>query len=108
MKISIFGYDQRVADSMGLEVDHLLILRWLTDAKHGNRWNKSIQANGKVYYLVKARDAIDDLPCLGLSSRRSIQKRLQYIAEVGVLDVHKTEGSHNYVRFTEKYQELLI
>jgi len=85
MRLSIFGYSQKKAVDMGLELDHLMILRWFVDWQKSGGMKTFEAKNGERYYWINAKKIISDLPLLGLSSRQSVYKRLKELVEKDVL-----------------------
>ncbi len=95
MKRTVHGFSQKHAVDLGLEADHLLILRWFVDwQQYGDmEW---VEHEGNEYFWVNQNAVTDELPILGVSSRRAIRRRLDKLVEAGVLEKHKAESGRAY------------
>jgi len=109
MKYTIEGFQQRTLVDLGLDGTDALILRWYVDFKDsGNMAHKSL--NGYVYYWISYKALIRDMPILGIKTTKQVSRRLDKMADAGVLRKHvkrSNTGTYSMFAIGEKYAALL-
>lgn len=107
MKYTIEGFSQEEAIKLGLQVEHLVLLRWFVDFAHtGKMAMKTI--DGYQAYWVRYSAAIEDLPLLKIGKDR-IYRKFKELAEAGVLrhfSIKDETGSFSFYAFGENYEIL--
>ncbi len=108
MKYTILGFSQRRAIELGLDLKHLIVLRWFVDYKDTGKMSHKIFEDDK-YYWIKYEGIIEDLPIIKTTSHDTIYRYLKKMEKVGVLK-HRTlkqGGVWSYFTLGDKYKELI-
>lgn len=105
MKYTIEGFNQEEAIKYKLDLQDLIILRWLTDffPKMSKR-----MINGKEFFWVKYKSLLEDFPILYIKNE-ALKDRMFKMVDKGILE-HvqvKVGGTYSYYRFGNNYFELL-
>lgn len=112
MKYSIMGFDQKTLLDINkqghkIDVNDLLILRWLVDFSHTDKMaNLSIGSN--AYYWVSYQAVLNDLPLLKIG-RRMLAVRLKKMVDAGILTsyLQKSGGTFTMYGFGKRFQSLI-
>ncbi len=102
----IFEFEQEKAVEFGLDIEDLLILRWL---KWFEPEMNAKEIEGKFYYWVNYEKLLKDLPILRFSSKDRLYRKLNELVQKGIL-IHQTVkvgGTYSYYGFGENYPKLL-
>ena len=102
----IFEFEQEKAVEFGLDMEDLLILRWL---KWFEPEMKAKEIEGKSYYWINYEKLLKDLPILRFKSKDRLYRKLNELVEKGIL-IHQTVkagGTYSYYGFGENYSNLL-
>lgn len=106
MKYTIFEFNQEKAVEYNLDIEDLLLLRWITD------FTTRIPAkiiNEEKYYWIKYEELLKDLPILRFKSKDRLYRKLDELVQKGIL-IHQTVkvgGTYSYYGFGENYGDLL-
>lgn len=97
-----------VQNQIMLRADEHIILAWAHEfARSGN--NKSITEAGVEYFWFKAEKCINDLPSLGIATKRGMQKKFEKLVHGGFLVPHPRRKSVGaYYAFTEEAKQLFV
>jgi hypothetical protein len=110
MKFSIC-VNQKAAIDSGLKLDivDLAIFELLKDFSHVESC-KTIQEDGKTYYLFHWKLINQQLPILNLNSRHSVYQRMKKLSDAGILIASKDNqaNSMSYYRFGPKHEQLIF
>lgn len=105
MKYTIEGFNQEKAIEYGLNVSHLVILRWIVD--FSPKMSKEI-IDSETYYWVNYKAMLEDIPILNIK-KRALEYKLGQLVKAGVL-IHQTikrGGTYSYYGFGENYIYLI-
>ena len=108
MKYTILGFSQRRAVELGLDLKHLVVLRWFVDYKDTGKMSYKIFDDDK-YYWIKYEGIIEDLPIIKTTNNDTIYRYLKKMEKVGILK-HRTlkqGGVWSYFTLGDKYKELI-
>lgn len=84
MKYTLEGFNQAELVALGLNGTDAYILRWFVDFQATGRMKPTLM-DGETYYWVKYQAIIEDLPALGITSHKSVARRMMRLVEAGVL-----------------------
>lgn len=101
-------FNNLVQNQIMLRADEHIILAWAHEfARSGN--NKSITEAGVEYFWFKAEKCINDLPSLGIATKRGMQKKFEKLVHGGFLVPHPRRKSVGaYYAFTEEAKQLFV
>jgi hypothetical protein len=101
-------FNNLVQNQIMLRADEHIILAWAHEfARSGN--NKSITEAGVEYFWFKAEKCINDLPSLGIATKRGMQKKFEKLVNGGFLVPHPRRKSVGaYYAFTEEAKQLFV
>lgn len=101
-------FNNLVQNQIMLRADEHIILAWAHEfARSGN--NKSITEAGVDYFWFKAEKCINDLPSLGIATKRGMQKKFEKLVHGGFLVPHPRRKSVGaYYAFTEEAKQLFV
>ena len=108
MKYTILGFSQRRAVELGLDLKHLMVLRWFVDFKDSGKMTTKMFEDDK-YYWVKYDGLIEALPILKTTSEDTVYRYLKKLSKVGVLK-HRTlkqNGVWSFYTIGDLYKELI-
>lgn len=108
MKYTILGFSQRRAVELGLDLKHLMVLRWFVDFKDSGKMTTKMFEDDK-YYWVKYDGLIQALPILKTTSEDTVYRYLKKLSKVGVLK-HRTlkqNGVWSFYTIGDLYKELI-
>lgn len=91
----IFEFEQEKAIEIGLDMEDLLILKWI---KMFTTEMKSIEMDGNIYYWIKYEKLLNDLPILRFKSKKSLFRKFDGLVQKGIL-IHQTVrvgGTYSY------------
>lgn len=107
MKYTIEGFNQEKAIELGLDLEDLMILRWIVD--FSPKMTKKIIDN-KEYFWINYQSILEDMPILNFKSKDRLYRKLKEMANKGIL-IHKgikdKEGSFSYYTYGEQYNLLV-
>ena len=108
MKYTYFGFSQRAAVDMGLDLVDLAILRYFVDFKDSG-YMVTETVNSETYYWVKYEALIKANPILGINSKRTLARRLKSMADKGVLKryVKRSGGVFTFYTIGDQYSRLI-
>lgn len=114
MKYTVEGFSQEKLVQYGLKHDDALILRWFLDFGSCGKMKRIVQENENheknVYYWINYQAIIEELPCLDITSTKSIQLKFKKYVELGLLDKIVVSGGSNgmqsFYAIKEKMLEL--
>ena len=108
MKFTFMGFSQAKALEMGLDDKDLAILRYFIDFKDSGAMTIKI-IDDKPYYWLKYETLLEELPILGITSKRVLGRRLKHLVEVGVLEfkLEKKGGTFSFYGVGNKYKTLI-
>lgn len=107
MKYTIEGYSQQIAISMGLNIEDLIILRWIQDF-YPLMAKKII--DDKEYVWINYSKLLEDLPILSFENKRSLMRRLEKFEKLQLLKrkcLRNKNGVYSYIIITNKMDSLL-
>lgn len=96
MKYTIEGLQQDVLVRWNLDGTDAIILRYLIDFYHSGRMHHKIHEN-RVFMWVYYQTIIDDLPIIGIKSRRMIVMRFQRYITCGLMGQYISRGVDEYL-----------
>ena len=105
MKYTVEGFNQEKAIELELDVNDLIILRWLVQFSN-NMKQKVIEET--TYYWVTYEKLLNDLPILNVK-KRALQYKLDKLIRAKIL-IHKNikeDGNFSYYGFGENYSSLI-
>ena len=107
MKYTIEGFNQVKAIEYGLDVEDLIILRWIVDF-----FPKMTQQiiGGETYRWINYKYLLEDMPILKFKSKDRLYRKLKMMEEKGILKhkgIRNSDGSFSYYAFGENYINLL-
>jgi len=107
MKYTILGFSQEVSIKYKLDMDKLLILRYLVDFSHTKKMTKTT-VEGREFYWVNYDSMIEALPILSIK-KDTVYRKLKEMVATGVLTHHtiKNAGIYSFYGFGENYPELI-
>lgn len=112
MKYSIMGFDQKTLLDINeqghkIDVNDLLILRWLVDFSHTDKMAK-LSIGSNTYYWVSYQAVLNDLPLLQIG-RRMLAVRLKKMVDAGILTsyLQKSGGTFTMYGFGKRFQSLI-
>lgn len=108
MKYTILGFSQRRAVELGLDLKHLMVLRWFVDFKDSGNMTIKMFEDDK-YYWVKYDGLIQALPILKTTNEDTVYRYLKKLSKVGVLK-HRTlkqNGVWSFYTIGDLYKELI-
>lgn len=108
MKYTVEGYSQEKAIELGLNVEDLIILRWIQDF-YPLMAKKII--NGEEYVWINYSKLLEDLPILSFKNKRSLMRKLENFAKIGLLKrkcLKDKSGTYSYIILTNKMNILII
>jgi hypothetical protein len=86
MKFTVEGLNQEQLVKWHLDATDAVIVRWFADFFLGDGMKK-IESGGKQFGWVKYAQAIRELPCLGIKTRRALSTRFGKYVKCGLMDV---------------------
>ena len=110
MKFTIMGFNQKQAIAMNLDLTDLMLLNWLKDFYHA--MEKTI-VNNQQYAWVNYQYILDDIPIIGIESKRSLARRFDKLCEKKLVKKHVTntknqiKGTYTYFAVNEETINLL-
>lgn len=107
MKYTIEGFSQEKAVKYGLDVEDLLILRWLVD--FSPKMSKAI-IEDKEYFWVNYKGLLEDMPILKFKSKDRLYRKLKNMVDKNILmhkNIKNNEGNFSYYTFGENYLKLI-
>lgn len=107
MKYTIEGYSQEKAVELGLNIEDLIILRWIQDF-YPLMAKKII--NNEEYVWISYSKLLEDLPILSFKNKRSLMRKLEKFEELGLLKrecIRDKNGVYSYIIITNKINVLL-
>jgi len=110
MQYSIsFNQKAAVDSKLPLDVIDLSILAFIKDFTHTGNCNH-VNFGGKSYYWISHKLIIDNMPCLGITSKSGIFKRVKKLCELKVLTAHPDNQilSSSYYTFGDNYSALFF
>jgi hypothetical protein len=87
MKYTIEGLNQAQLVAWKLDATDAVLIRWFADFCHGATMTK-VEHGGKEYGWIQYQHAIDELPCTGLKSRRTLSERFAKYTACGLMASH--------------------
>jgi hypothetical protein len=102
MKYTVEGYSQEKAIELGLNIEDLIILRWIQDF-YPLMIKKII--NDEEYVWINYSKLLEDLPILSFKSKRSLIRRLEKFEELELLKrecIKNEDGTYSYIMLTTK------
>lgn len=102
MKYTVEGYSQEKAIELGLNIEDLIILRWIQDF-YPLMAKKII--NGEEYVWINYSKLLEDLPILSFKNKRSLIRRLEKFEELELLKrecIKNEDGTYSYITLTTK------
>ena len=71
---------------------------------------KRVEIDGKIFVWVNYQHLINEMPLLGINSKRAIVNRIKRLRDFGLIETYlaKEEGNKLYVRLTKKAIEILF
>lgn len=108
MKYTIAGLQQSKLVELGLDIADAYILRWVIDFWHSGRMTK-VLFEYEEYIWIKYQKVIDELPIMGIKSRRSIENRFKKYVSCGLMKHYtlKEGGTYSCYMFTDMYTYLI-
>lgn len=106
MKFNIEGFSQEKLIEFKLSYRDALVLRWFVDFAPKMM---SIEFNGQRYSWAKYQAILNDLPCLEITSTKTIQRIFDKFVECGIMDKIVTDDARHLTCFklTVKYLSLI-
>ena len=107
MKYTIEGYSQERAIELGLNLDDLIILRWIQDFYP--LMSKKIIDN-EEFAWINYSSLLEDLPILSFKNKHSLMRKLEKLKKAGLLKrkcVRNNEGVYSYIILTNKINILI-
>lgn len=107
MKYTVEGYSQEKAIELGLNIEDLIILRWIQDFYP--LMAKNI-INDEEYVWISYSKLLEDLPILSFKNKRSLMRKLKNFAKIGLLKrecIRDKNGAYSYIIITNKINILL-
>lgn len=107
MKYTVEGYSQEKAIELGLNIEDLIILRWIQDF-YPLMAKKII--NDEEYVWINYSKLLEDLPILSFESKRSLIRRLEKFEKLELLKrecIKNKDGTYSYVMLTTKFGILI-
>lgn len=107
MKYTIEGYSQEKAVELGLNIEDLIILRWIQDF-YPLMTKKII--NNEEYVWINYSKLLEDLPILSFKNKRSLMRKLENFEKIGLLKrecIRDKNGVYSYIIITNKINILL-
>lgn len=107
MKYTIEGYSQQIAIKLGLNIEDIIILRWIQDFQP--LMVKKIIDN-EEYIHINYLKLLEDLPILSFNSKRSLIRKLENFEKLQLLKrkcIKDKNGTHSYIKLTNKMSILI-
>jgi hypothetical protein len=107
MKYTLYGFSQSKAIEFGLDLNDLVILRYIVDFKDSKNMKTEV-VDGECYYWVKYQGILQELPILKIK-KDSIYRRLKAMCKIGILK-HKTfkrSGTYSFYTLGPRYISLI-
>lgn len=114
MKYTLFGFNQRVACELNLDLVDLALIRWFVDykdskSKDGKSKMVSKIIDGEKMYWVKYSGVIKEFPILKFKNEDSVYRRFKKLSKLEILN-HKTVrggGTYSFYCIGNQYYNLL-
>lgn len=114
MKYTLFGFNQRVACELNLDLVDLALIRWFVDykdskSKDGKPKMVSKIIDGEKMYWVKYSGVIKEFPILKFKNEDSVYRRFKKLSKLEILN-HKTVrggGTYSFYCIGNQYYNLL-
>lgn len=108
MKHTYFGFSQKVAIEMDLNLIDLAILRYFIDFKDSGTMVMKV-IDGVPYYWVKHEAIRESNPILGINNNKTLSRRLQKLVDAGVLTkyLEKKNGTYTFYSTGPHYKKLI-
>ena len=97
MQYTVLGFSTEIVSKMHLDGTDLYILRWFIDFFHTGRMKKIVRhddATGKekVFVWVRYEAVLEDMPFLGMTSKKRIAARFDNLCNAGILEKSVLKG----------------
>ena len=92
MKYTIEGFSQEKAIELGLDLEDLLILRWIVD--FSPKMSKQV-IEGKEYFWVKYQALLQDIPILNFKSKDRLYRKMKSLVNKNIL-LHKKHQKYEW------------
>lgn len=114
MKYTIFGFNQRVACNLHLDLVDLALLRWFIDFKDAKKKDGKPKMVSRVIdnetmYWVRYSGVMDEFPIMKFKSEDSVYRRFKKLAKLEILN-HKTLkncGTYSLYSVGKNYIDLI-
>ncbi len=107
MKYTIEGFSQEKAIELGLDLEDLLILRWIVD--FSPKMSKQV-IEGKEYFWVKYQALLQDIPILNFKSKDRLYRKMKSLVNKNILlhkNIKNTNGNFSYYAIGDSYSLLI-
>jgi len=95
MKYTIFGFQQKVMNDLGLDLNDAAILRWFVDFYNTGKM-ALVKNEDKDYFWVKYDAVLEDLPMLSCKSKDRIAERFKKLVNAGILEFYLKKKGGTY------------
>lgn len=107
MKYTIEGFSQKKAIEYGLDIEDLLILRWIVDFFPKM---SSITIENETYRWINYQKILEDMPILKFNTKDRLYRKLKHMANKGILKhkcIKNNSGTFSYYAFGDNYTEMV-
>ncbi len=107
MKYTIEGYSQEKAIELGLNLEDLIVLRWIQDF-YPLMAKKII--DGEEFTWINYSKFLEDLPILSFKNKHSLMRKLEKLKKMGLLKrecIRDKNGVYSYIMLTNNIDILM-
>ena len=111
MKYTLLINQKSILDNkLDIDLIDACIIDFITSFSHSEKCRKMIE-KGTIYYFIKWSIVVEQLPIIGIKTRKGIYDRLHKICEKEILKAHEMNGKGSYemyFAFGEKHELLFF